>query len=105
VFTSDSGQPLRRSNFARRVWRPACERVGLDGVSFHSLRHTAATLMIAGGADAKKVQRRLGHANIRMTYDLYGHLLPEADEEVASSLDTFWLDAQPAPEATVAALR
>jgi integrase len=104
VFTGPNGSPLRRSNFARRVWRPACKRVGLDGVSFHSLRHTAATLMIAGGADAKKVQRRLGHANIRMTYDLYGHLLPEADEEVAAGLDELWRAVQPAPTAAVVEL-
>jgi integrase len=64
-------------------------------VSFHALRHSAAAFMIAGGADAKKIQRRLGHATIRMTYDLYGHLLPEADEEVAAGLEDLWRAAIP----------
>lgn len=93
VFTGPNGAPLRRSNFARRVWRPALKRAGLEHVSFHALRHSAAAFMIAGGADAKKIQRRLGHATIRMTYDLYGHLLPEADEEVAAGLEDLWRTA------------
>jgi integrase len=59
----------------------------------------------AGGADAKKIQRRLGHARIRMTYALYGHLLPEADEEVASNLDSLFQCVQPPPEAAVVELR
>ena len=61
--------------------------------------------MIAGGADAKKIQRRLGHATIRMTLDLYGHLLPEADEEVASNLDSLFQSVQPTAPAAVVALR
>ena len=105
VFTGPNGAPLRRSNFARRVWRPALRKAGLEHVSFHALRHSAAAFMIGSGADAKKIQRRLGHATIRMTYDLYGHLLPEADEEVAAGLEDLWRAAVPAPAATVVELR
>jgi integrase len=43
VFTSTEGGLLRRSNFNRRVWRPATRAVGLDGLRFHDLRHTSAT--------------------------------------------------------------
>jgi integrase len=105
MFTSDTGALLRRSNFARRVWRPATQKANLEGVNFHVLRHTAATFMIAGGADAKKIQRRMGHATIRMTYDTYGHLLPEADEEVAAGLEDLWRAAEPEPDAAVVELR
>ena len=49
VFTSAEGGLLRRSNFNRRVWRPATRAVGLEGLRFHDLRHTSATLSIAAG--------------------------------------------------------
>ena len=41
----------------------------------HDLRHTAASIWLAYGADPKVVQRVLGHATATMTMDLYGHLL------------------------------
>jgi integrase len=49
--------------------------------------HTAASLMIAVGAHPKVIQERLGDTRINMTFDHYGHLFPDLDEEVASSLD------------------
>jgi hypothetical protein len=49
--------------------------VGLPGVRVHDLRHTAASLWLAAGADPKVVQRVLGHATAAMTMDLYGHLV------------------------------
>jgi len=44
-------------------------------VRVHDLRHTAASLWLAAGADPKVVQRVLGHATAAMTLDLYGHLV------------------------------
>jgi len=44
-------------------------------VRVHDLRHTAASLWLAAGADPKVVQRVLGHATASMTMDLYGHLV------------------------------
>lgn len=41
----------------------------------HDLRHTAASIWLAAGADPKVVQRVLGHATASMTMDLYGHLI------------------------------
>ncbi|MBV9094327.1 MAG: tyrosine-type recombinase/integrase [Streptosporangiaceae bacterium] len=41
----------------------------------HDLRHTAASVWLAAGADPKVVQRVLGHATAAMTMDLYGHLV------------------------------
>src|SRR5215204_1028677 len=53
VFTSTEGGLLRRSNFNRRVWRPATRVVGLEGLRFHDLRHTSATLSLAAGASTR----------------------------------------------------
>jgi integrase len=50
VFPAARGGPIRRSNFTRRVWIPATRAAGVEGLRFHDLRHTAATLAIAAGA-------------------------------------------------------
>ena len=66
VFTSPQGGPLRGSNFRVRVWRPAVLAAGLDrDLTPHDLRHTAASLMIASGANIKAVQRQLGQPRPR----------------------------------------
>ena len=86
VFTSPGGEPLRRGNFSRRLWRPTLEAVGLD-LRPHDLRHTCAALLVAEGAHPKAVQAHLGHSSIQVTMDRYGHLFPSDAEELAHRLD------------------
>ena len=59
----------------------------------HDLRHTAASLAIASGADVKAVQRMLGHASATMTLDLYGHLWDRGLDDVADRMDAMMADA------------
>jgi integrase len=76
LFAAPGGGPLRESNWKRSVgWRAARVAAGLPDVRVHDLRHTAASLWLAAGADPKVVQRVLGHATAAMTMDLYGHLV------------------------------
>ena len=49
VFTSADGTPLRKSNFIRRVFKPLLKQAELPDVTFHSLRHTANSLLIEAG--------------------------------------------------------
>lgn len=86
VFTSPDGGPLRKSNFRRRAWAPAVRAAGLDGLTPHGLRHTAASLYISAGTPPKVVQRILGHASITVTLDLYGHLYPDEMDTWADRL-------------------
>jgi len=58
---------LRNTNFRPRFFDPAAEKVGLLGLTPHELRHTAASLAIAAGANVKAVQLMLGHASAAMT--------------------------------------
>ncbi len=87
VFTSANGAVMRASNFRRDVWEPAIVATGLHGLVPHGLRHTAASLAIASGADVKVVQQMLGHKSATMTLDLYGHLFEDRLDEVADRLD------------------
>ena len=56
-------------------WNAAASAVGVPGFRVHDLRHTAASVWLAAGADPKVVQRVLGHATAAMTMDLYGHMI------------------------------
>jgi integrase-like protein len=87
VFESPQGDVLRASNFRRDVFEPAARSVGLDGLVPHGLRHTAASLAIASGADVKVVQQMLGHKSATMTLDLYGHQFESRLDDVADRLD------------------
>ena len=53
-------------------------------LSFHGLRHTAATAALAGGLSPKIVSDRLGHASVSITLDTYSHVLPAMDEHAAT---------------------
>ena len=66
------------------VWR---RMICVPGFHPHELRHTAASLAIASGADVKIVQQMLGHKSATMTLDLYGHLFPDRLDLVADAMD------------------
>ncbi|MGW0293297.1 tyrosine-type recombinase/integrase [Streptomyces tuirus] len=89
LFTAPEGGPLRYANFRSRVFDPAVKAAGLEGLGItpHKLRHTAASLAIAAGADVKVVQTMLGHKDAAMTLNIYGHLFPDRLDEVADRLD------------------
>ncbi|GAA3752955.1 hypothetical protein GCM10022225_42070 [Plantactinospora mayteni] len=68
-------------------------RAGLPPIRLHDLRHGAATLACAAGADLKAVQDQLGHATIMMTADTYTSVLPESQRAAAEATARLVLDA------------
>jgi integrase len=87
VFAAPEGGYLRYDNFMARYWRPSVRRAGLAPLTFHQLRHTAAAFMIDEGAGQEQVKRRMGHEDIRTTYNVYGHLFPDREDELVEALD------------------
>jgi len=79
-------KPLRVSTF-RSAFSAAAASIGVPDLHPHELRHTAASLAIASGADVKVVQKMLGHASATMTLDTYGHLFEDRLDEVAAAMD------------------
>lgn len=76
LFLSRSGRPLDRHRVFRLL-RARAAAAGLDGeLSPHTLRHSFATHLLAGGADLRTVQELLGHASVRTT-QLYTHVEDE----------------------------
>jgi len=93
VFLSPAGTPLERSNFRYRVWSPAVAAVGLTGLRFHDLRHTAGTLAAQTGATTKELMARLGHSSSRASM-IYQHAAEERDRRIADRLDEMAVEAQ-----------
>lgn len=87
VFIGPRGATLRAQTFQRAVLVDAAAAIGVPGLTPHELRHTAASLAIASGADVKVVQQMLGHKSATMTLDLYGHLFGDRLDLVADALD------------------
>ncbi len=69
--------------------RAAARGAGVEEPTFHECRHGYAALMIAAGVNVKALSTFMGHANIRITLDQYGHLLPGAEDEAAGLLNAF----------------
>ena len=101
VFTAKLGGPLRHNLFSRRVFKPAVRAAGLpEGFRFHDLRHTYAAFCIASTAGPYAVMRRMGHSSITVTYDTYGHLLPERGVEITANLESLRRVSNPGTRTT-----
>ena len=82
------GEPFSASSVgerANRAWKTA----KLEPITLHECRHTFASLMIAAGVNAKALSTFMGHANISITLDRYGHLMPGAEDEAAGLMDAY----------------
>jgi len=88
VFADSQGSFLRKSNFHRTHWQPLLRAAGLEGLKFHSLRHTCATILLTANVHPKVVQERLGHATIEITLNTYSHLLPTMQNSAVEALGT-----------------
>ncbi|MGM0806473.1 MAG: tyrosine-type recombinase/integrase [Bacillota bacterium] len=75
-------------------WRRFTKRANVRFIRLHDLRHTSATLLINQGVHAKIISERLGHSDIRVTMNTYGHALQKADQEAANKLDSLFAKKQ-----------
>ena len=88
VFTNDYGGPIHPDTLTKWFTR-FCRDSGFRQVHIHSLRHTCASLMIADGTPLVVVSRRLGHAQVSTTANIYSHVIASADEKAAQIGDRF----------------
>ncbi|WP_185222794.1 tyrosine-type recombinase/integrase [Parageobacillus thermoglucosidasius] len=70
-----------------RVMRRLCKSSGVTAIRFHDIRHTHASILISSGVDIVKVSARLGHANPKITLEIYAHLLPNIQDNVAETFE------------------
>ncbi len=79
-----TGTRINYSNFRTRIFRPAAAAIGLPDLQIHDLRRTAASILVSQGTPHKVIQERLGHADVRTTFNLYAQA-PAEDHDVAVS--------------------
>lgn len=85
VFSDVNGGLIRPRNLTKS-WSRVCAYKKLPSVSFHSLRHTHASILIRAGVDILTISRRLGHSKPSVTLDVYGHLIEGADKAAAEAI-------------------
>lgn len=88
IFTNTFGRPLSvwTLNYA---YKAILKVAGLSpAFRVYDLRHSAATLMLAGNTPPKVASERLGHSTIRLTMDTYSHVMPSMQQEVASKFES-----------------
>ena len=91
IFTSTIGTPLDPEQFGKTVQK-ICESAGLGHWSIQQLRHSCASLMIAMEVPLEVVSEQMGHASIRVTKDVYGHLMPKARAKAAEAMRSVLFD-------------
>jgi len=86
LFTTPSGSPL----YGTAVYRDFLDVIaaaGLPRIRFHSLRHTAASLLLAQGAHPRVVMEMLGHSTIALTMNTYSHVIPALERDAADRMN------------------
>jgi integrase len=86
VFCRANGE---RVKCIKEAFKAACIRAGIADFRFHDLRHTAASLLAAGGCDIITLQNILGHKTLLMT-QRYAHLMPGRFEKTRAIVNDFW---------------
>lgn len=99
VFRTVKGTPLNDKNLYNRELAPACDRIKQPRVSWHSFRHTHATLLHANGETLKTAQALLGHSDLETTLNVYTHTVTDSQrtavERVAGVLFSDVLSSGP----------
>ncbi|MGW1998386.1 tyrosine-type recombinase/integrase [Embleya sp. NPDC001921] len=126
LVTTRHGSALRNNDWNVRVWKPALGRVGLikavpeaEGAAqrkmpsgqpahprwessrewgFHALRHTFASVQLEAGESPVTLAKWLGHASAKITFDYYGHFMPEAGARGVAAMDRWFTVKQPIGE-------
>lgn len=85
LFVKDNGEPMIPDGIT--AWlRKFSQRHGLPHINPHAFRHTMASILINSGKDVVAVSKRLGHAKVSTTTDIYSHIIREADEQASECL-------------------
>lgn len=86
VFTGVEGKPIDPCALSHAFGRMTAQ-AGLEGVRFHDLRHTFASLMLLRGAKPKVISEALGHSSVAFTMDVYSHIIEGMQEDAMALLD------------------
>jgi integrase len=86
LFTTAAGGPLSPSNVSSE-WGDIAARLDMPEITFHGLRHTHASQLIAAGIDIVTISKRLGHAKPSVTLAIYAHMFNTDDSKAAAAIN------------------
>ncbi len=87
VFPNSEGGVQRHPAIVRKYLGFTLKHAGIRHVPFHTFRHTFASWLIANGESLAYIRDQMGHHSIRVTVDLYGHLVPGANRKAVNQMD------------------
>ena len=90
LFAQDNGQPMHPDSVTDWM-KKFSERHGLPHIHPHSFRHTMASMLYFNGVDSVSISKRLGHAQVSTTANIYAHVMEEADQRNADILADVFL--------------
>lgn len=86
LFPGPDGNAMTIGWFRARFDK-ASDKAGLEGVTPHTLRHSAGSLALSEGASVPTVQKLLGHRNATTTMNVYSHMMPDDFDNLAAAMD------------------
>jgi len=89
VFLNPYGRPFDQK-YANDCFKEVLKVAEIGSMSMHALRHSAATYMLMTGLNMHQVSRYLGHSQIALTSNLYGHVLDESTRQAAKSIQDLY---------------
>ena len=108
IFPSRKGTALRRNILLRRVLYPACDKIGIQRIGWHGLRHLHSTLQSEAGVPMKVVQAQRGHADLETTLTTYTHVVPGSQRRAVGKLEELifpnfpkFTSVEPEPESII----
>ena len=88
VFVSHRGTVIRRRGLLRDTFKPSCKASGVPVITWHQMRHSAATMLLESGVPIGNVSKQLGHASSVVTAMVYSHVTDEGMDRVADVMST-----------------
>ena len=90
VFSQDNGKPMHPDSVTDYL-KKFSKRHGLPHINAHAFRHTMASMLYFNGVDSVSISKRLGHAQVSTTANIYAHVMEEADQRNADILSDIFL--------------
>ncbi len=89
VFARYDGEPHNPRTFSKH-FSSLAKRAGLDGFTFHGLRHTHITLLLRQNVHPKIASERAGHSSVAITLDVYSHAVKSLQVDAARAMDELY---------------
>ena len=85
LFVNKLGRPFSANKLRAKVLHPLLGKLGIPRGGFHSLRHGAASALLADGATPAVVQRQMRHSDARITLGIYGYVVGDAQRDAVEN--------------------